>query len=188
MGYSKIYESVDMNWYSLRVMSGKENKVKDTIFRELDFEKDLKTNVEEILIPTENIVDIKNGKKTVKEKSLLPGYILVKMVMSNEIKFFIENVDGVMSFVGPKGSPQPVTEAEMSRYLVSAESDEFSSEEIDEIPFKVGDSVKVIDGPFKEFNGLVQEVNDRNRIKVNVNIFGRPTPIELSVNQILSES
>ena len=115
-----------MNWYSLRVMSGKENKVKDTIFRELDFEKDLKTNVEEILIPTENIVDIKNGKKTVKEKSLLPGYILVKMVMSNEIKFFIENVDGVMSFVGPKGSPQPVTEAEMSRYLVSAESDEFS--------------------------------------------------------------
>ena len=157
-----------MNWYSLRVMSGKENKVKDTIFRELDFEKDLKTNVEEILIPTENIVDIKNGKKTVKEKSLLPGYILVKMVMSNEIKFFIENVDGVMSFVGPKGSPQPVTEAEMSRYLVSAESDEFSSEEIDEIPFKVGDSVKVIDGPFKEFNGLVQEVNDRNRIKVNV--------------------
>ena len=114
-----------MNWYSLRVMSGKENKVKDTIFRELDFEKDLKTNVEEILIPTENIVDIKNGKKTVKEKSLLPGYILVKMAMSNEIKFFIENVDGVMSFVGPKGSPQPVTEAEMSRYLVSTESDEF---------------------------------------------------------------
>ena len=92
------------------------------------------------------------------------------------------------SFVGPKGSPQPVTEIEMSRYLVSSDKDEFSSEDIDDIPFKVGDSVKVIDGPFKEFNGLVQEVNDRNRIKVNVNIFGRPTPIELSVNQILSES
>ena len=75
-----------MNWYSLRVMSGRENKVKDTIFRELDFEKDLKANVEEILIPTENIVDIKNGKKTVKEKSLLPGYILVKMIMNNETK------------------------------------------------------------------------------------------------------
>jgi transcriptional antiterminator NusG len=178
-----------MNWYSLRVMSGKENKVKDTIFRELDFEKDLKANVEEILIPTENIVDIKNGKKTVKEKSLLPGYILVKMIMNNETKFFIESVDGVMSFVGPKGSPQPVTEVEMSRYLVSSsDRDELSNEDIDDIPFKVGDSVKVIDGPFKEFDGLVQEVNDRNRIKVNVNIFGRPTPIELSVNQILSES
>ena len=93
-----------------------------------------------------------------------------------------------MSFVGPKGSPQPVTEVEMSRYLVSSDGVELSTEDIDDIPFKVGDSVKVIDGPFKEFNGLVQEVNDRNRIKVNVNIFGRPTPIELSVNQILSES
>ncbi len=177
-----------MNWYSLRVMSGKESKVKDTIFRELDFEKDLKANVEEILIPTENIVDIKNGKKTVKEKSLLPGYILVKMIMNNETKFFIESVDGVMSFVGPKGNPQTITEVEMSRYLVSVDGDELSNEDIDEIPFKVGDSVKVIDGPFKEFSGLVQEVNDRNRIKVNVNIFGRPTPIELSANQILSES
>ena len=97
-----------MNWYSLRVMSGKENKVKDSIFRELGFEKDLESNVEEILIPTENIVDIKNGKKTVKEKSLLPGYILVKMLMNNETKFFIENIDGVMSFVGPKGIPQSV--------------------------------------------------------------------------------
>ena len=108
--------------------------------------------------------------------------------MNNETKFFIESVDGVMSFVGPKGSPQPVTEVEMSRYLVSNDGDELSTEDIDDIPFKVGDSVKVIDGPFKEFNGLVQEVNDRNRIKVNVNIFGRPTPIELSVNQILIES
>tara|TARA_B100002051_G_scaffold196088_1_gene185969 strand:+ start:213 stop:722 length:510 start_codon:yes stop_codon:yes gene_type:complete len=169
-------------------MSGKENKVKDTIFRELDFEKDLKPNVEEILIPTENIVDIKNGKKTVKEKSLLPGYVLVKMIMNNETKFFIENIDGVMSFVGPKGSPQAVTEVEMSRYLNTSDTDELSTETFDDIPFKVGDSVKVIDGPFKEFNGLVQEINDRNRIKVNVNIFGRPTPIELSVNQILNES
>ena len=177
-----------MNWYSLRVISGKENKVKDTIFRELDFEYDLKANVEEILIPTENIVDIKNGKKAVREKSLLPGYILVKMIMNNETKFFIESVDGVMSFVGPKGNPQPVTEVEMSRYLVSSDGDELSTEDTVDIPFKVGDYVKVIDGPFKEFNGLVQEVNDSNRIKVNVNIFGRPTPIELSVNQILSES
>ena len=75
----------------------------------------------------------------------------------------------------------------MARYLVSSENDDFSKEDIEEIPFKVGDSVKVIDGPFKEFNGLVQEINDKNRIKVNVNIFGRPTPIELSMNQILSE-
>jgi transcriptional antiterminator NusG len=93
-----------------------------------------------------------------------------------------------MSFVGPKGNPQTVSEVEMSRYLVSSDSDNLDKEDMEEIPFKVGDSVKVIDGPFKEFNGLVQEVNDKNRIKVNVNIFGRPTPIELSMNQILIES
>ena len=177
-----------MNWYSLRVMSGKEEKIKSSIFRELEYEPDIAKNIDDILIPTENVVDIKNGKKRVKKKVFFPGYILLKMEMNNETKFFIESVDGVMSFVGPKGSPQPVTEVEMSRYLVSSDGDELSTEDIDDIPFKVGDSVKVIDGPFKEFNGLVQEVNDRNRIKVNVNIFGRPTPIELSVNQILSES
>ena len=108
--------------------------------------------------------------------------------MNKKTKYVIENINGVMSFVGPKGSPQTVTEVEMARYLATTESDDLSGDDIDEIPFKVGDSVKVIDGSFKEFNGLVQEVNDRNRIKVNVNIFGRPTPIELSMNQILSES
>ena len=177
-----------MNWYSLRVMSGKENKVKDTIFRELDFEKDLKANVEEILIPTENIVDIKNGKKTVKEKSLLPGYILVKMIMNNETKFFIESVDGVMSFVGPKGSPQPVTEVEMSRYLVSSDGDELSNEDIDDIPFKVGDSVKVIDGPFNNFSGVIDEINEeKKKLKVMVKIFGRKNLLELSYMQVEKE-
>ena len=177
-----------MNWYSLRVMSGRENKVKDSIFRELDFEKDLKANVEEILIPTENVVDIKNGKKLVKKKVFFPGYILMKMEMNNETKFFIEGIDGVMSFVGPKGNPQSLNDAEIKRIIGSFDGDDDSIEVMEEIPFKVGDSVKVIDGPFKDFNGLIQEINDKNRIKVNVNIFGRPTPIELSFNQILIEN
>jgi len=178
-----------MNWYSLRVMSGKEEKVRDTIFRELDYEKELRSNVEEILIPTENVVDIKNGKKQLKKKVFFPGYVLVKMHMNNETKFFIESMNGVMSFVGPKGSPQALNESEIKRIIgTSADSEDKSAEDFEEIPFKVGDSVKVIDGPFKEFNGLVQEINDSNRIKVNVNIFGRPTPIELSMHQILIES
>ena len=178
-----------MNWYSLRVMSGREEKVKDSIFRELDYNKNLKENVEEILIPTENVVNIKNGKKILKKKVFFPGYILVKMTMNNEIKFFIESIDGVMNFIGPKGQPQPLNDDEILRIVGSGvDSKNESSVDFEDIPFKVGDSVKVIDGPFKEFNGLIQEVNDRNRIKVNVNIFGRPTPIELSVNQILSES
>jgi transcriptional antiterminator NusG len=98
-------------------------------------------------------------------------------------------MDGVMSFVGPKGNPQALNDSEIKRIIgSSADGDDEAVGKIEEIPFKVGDSVKVIDGPFKEFNGLVQEINDSNRIKVNVNIFGRPTPIELSMHQILIES
>jgi len=177
-----------MNWYSLRVMSGKEEKIKDSIFRELEYEKDIAENVEDILIPTENVVDIKNGKKLVKKKVFFPGYILLKMEMNNETKFFIESINGVMSFVGPKGSPQSLNDAEIRRIIGSFDQDDDSVDTIEEIPFKVGDSVKVTDGPFKDFNGLIQEINDKNRIKVNVNIFGRPTPIELSFNQILIEN
>ena len=177
-----------MNWYSLRVMSGKEEKIKDNIFRELEYEKDIAGHVEDILIPTENVVDIKNGKKLVKKKVFFPGYILLKMEMNNETKFFIESINGVMSFVGPKGNPQSLNDAEVKRIIGSFDQDDDSVEMIEEIPFKVGDSVKVTDGPFKDFNGLIQEINDKNRIKVNVNIFGRPTPIELSFNQILIEN
>ncbi len=188
MGDSTISESGIMNWYSLRVMSGKEEKIKDSIFRELEYEKDIAENVEDILIPTENVVDIKNGKKLVKKKVFFPGYILLKMEMNNETKFFIESINGVMSFVGPKGNPQSLNDAEVRRIIGSFDQDDNSVETIEEIPFKVGDSVKVTDGPFKDFNGLIQEINDKNRIKVNVNIFGRPTPIELSFNQILIEN
>jgi transcriptional antiterminator NusG len=88
-----------MNWYTLRVMSGKEEKIKNNIFRELEYEQDIASHVEEILIPTENVIDMKNGKKQVKKKTFFPGYILLNMEMNNETKFFIEGIDGVMSFV-----------------------------------------------------------------------------------------
>ena len=176
-----------MNWYSLRVMSGKEEKIKSSIFRELEYEPDIAKSIEDILIPTENVVHIKNGKKLVKKKVFFPGYILLKMTMNIQTKFFIENIDGVMSFVGPKDSPQALSDNEIKRIVGSIDSDDTTVHDI-EIPFKVGDSVKVIDGPFKDFDGLVQEINDRNRIKVNVNIFGRPTPIELNFNQIITDN
>ena len=176
-----------MNWYSLRVISGKEEKIKTSIFRELEYVPEIAENIEEILIPTENVVDIKNGKKQVKKKVFFPGYVLVKMIMNNENKFFIENIDGVMSFVGTKESPQPLKSHEIDRLIGSIDSEDANITDI-EIPFKVGDSVRVIDGPFKDFDGLVQEINDKNRIKVNVNIFGRPTPIELSFNQIVIDN
>tara|TARA_B100000953_G_scaffold87818_1_gene71659 strand:- start:501 stop:1031 length:531 start_codon:yes stop_codon:yes gene_type:complete len=176
-----------MNWYSLRVMSGKEEKIKSSIFRELEYEPDIAKSIEDILIPTENVVHIKNGKKLVKKKVFFPGYILLKMTMNIQTKFFIENIDGVMSFVGPKASPQSLNDDEIKRIVGSIDGDDTTVHDI-EIPFKVGDSVKVIDGPFKDFDGLVQEINDRNRIKVNVNIFGRPTPIELNFNQIITDN
>ena len=176
-----------MNWYSLRVMSGKEEKIKSSIFRELEYEPDIAKSIEDILIPTENVVHIKNGKKLVKQKVFFPGYILLKMKMNIQTKFFIENIDGVMSFVGPKASPQSLNDDEIKRIVGSIDGDDTTVHDI-EIPFKVGDSVKVIDGPFKDFDGLVQEINDRNRIKVNVNIFGRPTPIELNFNQIITDN
>jgi transcriptional antiterminator NusG len=176
-----------MNWYSLRVMSGKEEKIKSSIFRELEYEPDIAKSIEDILIPTENVVHIKNGKKLVKQKVFFPGYILLKMTMNIQTKFFIENIDGVMSFVGPKASPQSLSDNEIKRIVGSIDGDDTTVHDI-EIPFKVGDSVKVIDGPFKDFDGLVQEINDRNRIKVNVNIFGRPTPIELNFNQIITDN
>ena len=176
-----------MNWYSLRVISGKEEKIKSSIFRELEYVPEIAKGIEEILIPTENVVDIKNGKKLVKKKVFFPRYVLVKMDMNNENKFFIENIDGVMSFVGTKESPQPLKANEIDRLVGSIDSEDADVTDI-EIPFKVGDSVKVIDGPFKDFDGLIQEVNDKNRIKVNVNIFGRPTPIELSFNQIVIDN
>ena len=176
-----------MNWYSLRVMSGKEEKIKSSIFRELEYEPDIAKSIEDILIPTENVVHIKNGKKLVKKKVFFPGYILLKMKMNIQTKFFIENIDGVMSFVGPKASPQSLNDDEIKRIVGSIDGDDTTVHDI-EIPFNVGDSVKVIDGPFKDFDGLVQEINDRNRIKVNVNIFGRPTPIELNFNQIITDN
>ena len=176
-----------MNWYSLRVMSGKEEKIKSSIFRELEYEPDIAKNIEDIFIPTENVVHIKNGKKLVKQKVFFPGYILLNMTMNIQTKFFIENIDGVMSFVGPKASPQSLNDDEIKRIVGSIDGDDTTVHDI-EIPFKVGDSVKVIDGPFKDFDGLVQEINDRNRIKVNVNIFGRPTPIELNFNQIITDN
>ena len=177
-----------MNWYSLRVISGKEEKIKESIFRELSLDNSISSDIEDIIVPMENVVEIKNGKKQIKKKVYFPGYIMMKMNMNQQSKFFIENINGVMSFVGPKGNPTSLSDDEVRRMTGVNDVDEESLLLADNIPFKVGDAVRVIDGPFKDFDGLVQEISDRSTIKVNVNIFGRPTPIELSVNQITSEN
>lgn len=174
-----------MEWYTLRVISSKERKVQDNILFAVD-EAGLSESIIEVLVPSENIVEMKDGKKKIKNKVFFPGYILVKMSMDKETRYLIENINGVISFVGPQGVPQAVKPVEMTRILGEVEGRE--GKEVIAVPYRVGDAVKVTDGPFMDFSGFVQEVNkEKQKIKVSVSIFGRPTPIELDFLQVQIE-
>ena len=172
-----------MDWYSLRVMSGKEKSIETSIQREVN-ENDISSEVEEIFVPFEKIVQVQNNKKRIKEKMFFPGYILIKMNLTANTKYIIENTPGVLSFVGPKGkSPVPLRDNEIRRIFGEVERKE--GVEIIEIPFNKGDAIKVIAGPFIDFTGSVESVNeDKQKVKVMVSIFGRPTPIELDFFQV----
>ena len=171
-----------MNWYTLRVISGKEKKVRENILFELDYEG-MSDEVENILVPSEKIIEMKDGKKKIKNKVFFPGYILIHMSDSKVVRHIVENISGVMNFVGVKGEPQALKEDEITRILGEVEGRE--GREVVVAPYKVGDAVKVTDGPFAEFSGYVNEVNeDKQKVKVSVSIFGRPTPIELDFLQV----
>ena len=171
-----------MNWYTLRVISGKESKIRENLLYELDMQN-LSKEVGDVLVPSENIVEMKEGKKKIKNKVFFPGYILINMSDSKEAFYLVENMSGVMNFIGAKGKPQPLREDEITRILGEVKGRE--GVEIIASPFKVGDAVKVTDGPFAEFTGFVYEVNEeKQKIKVSVSIFGRPTPIELDFLQV----
>jgi len=171
-----------MNWYTLRVISGKEDKIKENILFELDYKK-LSSEVDDIMVPSENIVEMREGKKRVKRKVFFPGYLLINMSESKEAKYLIENTDGVINFVGANGDPQILKEDEITRIIGEVEGR--VGREVIIAPYKVGDSVKVTDGPFADFSGFVNEVNnEKQKVKVSVSIFGRPTPIELNFLQV----
>ena len=171
-----------MNWYTLRVISGKEKKIKENLLFELDYQG-LSVEVGDILVPSENIVEMKDGKKKIKNKVFFPGYILIQMSDSKEVRYLVENSNGVMSFVGPNNEPQALKEAEVTRILGEVEGRE--GREVVVAPYKIEDSVKVTDGPFADFTGFVTEVNDeKQKVKVSVSIFGRSTPIELDFLQV----
>ena len=171
-----------MVWYSLRVISGKEKKTKETILFEAE-EADLSESLGDILVPSENVVEMRDGKKRVRNKVFFPGYILIHLRLTREVRYLIENIPGVMSFVGPKGEPIPLRDDEISRILGEVEGKE--GREVMAHKFKVGDAVKVVDGPFIDFTGFIDEVNDdKQKVKVTVSIFGRPTPVELDYLQI----
>ena len=171
-----------MEWYSLRVISGKEKSIREAILFEVSHSEHNEM-VEDVFVPTENIVEMKEGKKKVRERVFFPGYLLVKMEMSKETKYLVENVNGVINFIGSRGEAQPLKPEEVTRIIGAVESSKDA--EVVAHPFKTGDAVKVIDGPFMDFSGFVQEVNtDKQKLKVSVSIFGRPTPIELDYLQV----
>ena len=177
-----------MNWYTLRVISGKEKKIKEAILSEVS-NASLGEEIKDILVPTENIVEMRDGKKKVKEKVFFPGYMLVNIEMNKNTRFLLENVNGVISFVGPKGNPQPLKPEEAQRFLGEYDGEGGPIKTTEAAPYKVGDSVKVMDGPFMDFSGLVQEVNhDKQKLKVMVSIFGRQTPVELDYLQVKLEN
>lgn len=180
-------KDVARKWYVVRAISGKEKKVKQYIESEVSRLK-LGDYVAQVLIPTEKFYQIKNGKKVSKERNILPGYVLLEAALVGEIPHIIENINGVISFLGPKGeAPVPLRQSEVNRIL--GKIDEMSdSEAVVTVPFVVGESVKVIDGPFNSFSGIIEEINEeKKKLKVMVKIFGRKTPLELNYMQVEKE-
>jgi transcriptional antiterminator NusG len=175
-------QNVNKKWYVIRTFSGHEGKVKAYIEEEA-LRLKLDDRITNVLVPSEKVFEIKDGKKKSKTKTFFPGYILVEVILDKETKHLIVNTPSVMSFVGTKGEPVPLQPEEIRRLLGSME--EHKETEIVDVPFIIGDAVKVIDGPFNNFNGFVQEINkERMKLKVMVSIFGRKTPIELDFSQV----
>ena len=168
-------------WYVLHTYSGREAKVRDTIER-LIRASEMEDRFGKVLVATEEVAEMKKGKKTVSKRKLFPSYILIEMEMTNETWSLIENVPGVTHFVGGGKKPFPIPKKEVDRILGRMEKKEGI---IPEVPFTIGEHVSVIDGPFSEFTGIVDEINpERGKLKVLVSIFGRETPVELDFLQV----
>ncbi|MBX3164866.1 MAG: transcription termination/antitermination factor NusG [Bacteroidetes bacterium] len=172
-------------WYVVRAISGQEKKVKQYIESEVVASK-LQDYVSQVLIPTEKIIQIRNGKKTTKERSFYPGYVLIEAALSGEVSHAIKNITGVIGFLGETkgGDPVPMRISEVNRIL--GKVDELvESEGTVSTNYTVGESVKVINGPFNGFSGVIEEImEDKKKIKVTVKIFGRKTPVELNFGEV----
>lgn len=178
----------EMKWYVIKAISGQEKKIKLHIESELS-KSNLNNFVSQILIPTEKIIQIRKGKKITKERNFFPGYILVEANLNGEIKHFIRNIPGVLGFLTETkgGEPIPLRPSEINRLL--GKVDELSeSEGTIETNFIIGESVKIINGPFNGFTGIIEEINtEKKKLKVTVKIFGRKTPVELNFGEVEKE-
>jgi len=169
-------------WYVAHTYSGHEQKARRFLENIID-EKKLSDKISRVLIPTQEVVEMKQGKRTVSTKRFLPSYILVEMELDKETQHLVANTPGIPNFVGAGGKPEALRENEVERILTYLDKSR-RREKLD-IPYEVGEAVKVIDGPFTDFSGTVRDVNlERKKVKVMVSIFGRPTPVELDFLQV----
>ena len=177
---------MDHRFYAIQTTAGHENKVRSLIQRKIDADPRApeERSIRQALVPTQEVVEIKNGKKVTVERKIFPGYVLVEMVMTQETLHTINGIQGVIKFVGHERLPQPLRPEEVNRLLGIADEVEESAPK-EEIPFLVGQAVAITEGPFTDFNGTVEEVMaDKGKVRVSVSLFGRPTSVELDYLQL----
>lgn len=172
------------NWYIIQTFSGFEQKVAETLKDIIKKkEKLLEDKIEEVLVPTHEVTEVKRGKRVQRKKKYFPSYVLVKMEMNKDLYHMIRNINKVTGFLGTAGIPAPVPEKEINKIMGRIKEGTLAPKT--QITFDIGEQVKVCEGPFASFSGLVEEVDEeKSRLKVSVSIFGRPTPIDLEYNQV----
>jgi transcription termination/antitermination protein NusG len=171
-------------WYIIHAYSGFENKVRDSILSEAE-RKGLSELVEAVEVPTDTVTEVKRGKKVQVERKNMPGYVLARLTMNDDVYHLIKNTPKVTGFLGTSGKPQPISDREAARFFDSRDAAAAEPRKHVSVDYEIGDSVKVLDGPFATFNGVVEELDfDKNRVKVSVSIFGRATPVELDFEQV----
>lgn len=173
-------------WYSVSVLSNFEKKVAEAIRTAVE-EADLQDEIEEVLVPTEEVIEVRRGKKVTTERRFMPGYVLVRMEMTDQGYHLVNNINRVTGFLGPQGRPMPMRDAEVNQILNRVEEGAEAPRAL--IFFEIGEQVNVADGPFEGFTGTVEEVDeDNSRLKVTVSIFGRETPVELEYTQVSKQA
>ena len=171
-----------MRWYSVSVLSNYEKKIAEQI-KTAVAEAGLEDEIEEVLVPTEEVLEVRRGKRVTSERRFMPGYVLVRMEMTNRGYHLISSINRVTGFLGPQGKPMPMRDAEVNSILNRVEAGQEAPRNL--IRFEIGEKVKVTDGPFEGFDGMVEEVDEgHSRLKVSVSIFGRATPVELEFTQV----
>jgi len=169
-------------WYSVSVLSNFEKKVAEAI-RQAAADAGLEDEIEEVLVPTEEVIEVRRGKKVTSERRFMPGYVLVRVEMSNQVYHVINSINRVTGFLGPQGKPMPMRDEEVNVILNRVEEGEAAPRNL--IRYEIGEQVQVTDGPFEGFSGMVEEVDEgTSRLKVMVSIFGRATPVELEFTQV----